>query len=54
MRDPLVIGNWKLNGNLKMVTDLVSTLCSSLNEFKGCHVAIAPPNLYLDLAKKKY
>lgn len=50
MRHPLVIGNWKLNGNRQMVNELISTLRGQLAPVTGCDVAIAPPALYLDLA----
>lgn len=51
MRKPLVMGNWKLNGDTKMVADLIDGLKKELAEVKGCQVAIAPPNMYLSQAK---
>ncbi|CUX96611.1 triose-phosphate isomerase [Candidatus Doolittlea endobia] len=51
MRHPLVMGNWKLNGNKRMVNDLISALRNKLSNVVGCNIAIAPPVIYLDLAK---
>ncbi|AEI74919.1 Triosephosphate isomerase [Candidatus Moranella endobia PCVAL] len=51
MRHPLVIGNWKLNGSTEMVKELIVALCNKLSNVIGCDVVIAPPVVYLDLAK---
>ncbi|AFP85085.1 triose-phosphate isomerase [secondary endosymbiont of Ctenarytaina eucalypti] len=51
MRHPLVIGNWKLNGTKRMVKEMSAALCNALSNFVGCDVAIAPPIVYLDLAR---
>lgn len=50
MRDPLVIGNWKLNGNKYMIINLITEICDELSDVTGCNVAIAPPVIYLYLA----
>ncbi|MHC8472004.1 triose-phosphate isomerase [Plesiomonas shigelloides] len=47
MRRPLVMGNWKLNGNKAMVQELIAGLKAELNGVDGCGVAIAPPVMYL-------
>ncbi len=39
-RHPLVMGNWKLNGNRHMVHELVSNLRKELAGVAGCAVAI--------------
>ena len=52
MRHPLVMGNWKLNGSKHMVNELITNLRHELSAVDGCGVAIAPPALYLDLAKR--
>ncbi|MGP1930701.1 MAG: triose-phosphate isomerase [Arsenophonus sp. ET-YP4-MAG3] len=52
MRHPLIIGNWKLNGNIKMVKNLIKNLCNKLNNITNCNIVIAPPIIYLMLAKK--
>lgn len=51
MRQPLVIGNWKLNGSTQMVNTLISALRQELSTVAHCRVAIAPPVMYLDMAK---
>ncbi|MGY0154344.1 triose-phosphate isomerase [Edwardsiella tarda] len=50
MRQPLVMGNWKLNGSRHMVHELVAALRAELSDVAGCDVAIAPPAVYLDMA----
>ncbi|WP_216782479.1 triose-phosphate isomerase [Candidatus Profftia tarda] len=49
MRQPLVVGNWKLNGNHQMVNQLILELRQELIGV-DCNVAIAPPTVYLDQA----
>ncbi|CUX96234.1 Triosephosphate isomerase [Candidatus Gullanella endobia] len=51
MRCPLVIGNWKLNGNKRIVSDLITIMRNELRSIVNCNVAIAPPMIYLALAK---
>lgn len=51
MRHPLVIGNWKLNGSKQMVNELFVRLRNELKNVVGCDVVIAPPVIYLYLAK---
>ncbi|MGP1923908.1 MAG: triose-phosphate isomerase [Arsenophonus sp. NEOnobi-MAG3] len=52
MRNPLVMGNWKLNGSTKMVKELIRNLRNKLNNANTCDVAIAPPAVYLAQAKQ--
>lgn len=52
MRHPLVMGNWKLNGSKHMVINLITALRNELSIVVGCDVAIAPPMIYLDLARR--
>lgn len=52
MRHPLVMGNWKLNGSTQMVNELVAGLRRELAGVEGCGVAIAPPLMYIPLAKQ--
>lgn len=51
MRHPLVMGNWKLNGTKRIVSELIAALRNELSIVVGCDVAIAPPMTYLNLAK---
>ncbi|VFP87036.1 Triosephosphate isomerase [Candidatus Erwinia haradaeae] len=52
MRHPFVIGNWKLNGSKKFIDKFIVDLCRELHGVADCKVAIAPPMVYLDQAKK--
>ncbi|BAH83472.1 triose-phosphate isomerase [Candidatus Ishikawella capsulata] len=51
MKYPLIIGNWKLNGNKCTIVKLINDLKQNLLGVKGCKIAIAPPLIYLDQAK---
>ncbi len=53
MRTPFIMGNWKLNGSTSMVTELITGLHKELNSLSGCRVAVAPPAIYLDQARKQ-
>ncbi len=53
MRHPLVMGNWKLNGSKHLVNELIAALRKELNGVVGCGVAIAPPVVYLEQAKRQ-
>ncbi|USD65466.1 triose-phosphate isomerase [Vibrio sp. SCSIO 43136] len=52
MRQPVVMGNWKLNGSKAMVTELLNGLNAELEGVTGVDVAVAPPALYIDLAER--
>ncbi len=47
MQNPLVMGNWKLNGNKNVTDKLIADLRTALDNSEGCNVAIAPPFVYL-------
>ncbi|OBS10342.1 triose-phosphate isomerase [Acidihalobacter prosperus] len=47
MRQPMVAGNWKLNGSRKMVHELLGDLLSGLSDGHAAEVAICPPYVYL-------
>lgn len=51
MKKPLVMGNWKLNGDQKMVQDLIKDIEHILGTRQDCDVVISPPAIYLDRAK---
>jgi len=53
-RKPCVIGNWKMYGSRRMVTELVSELCASasLETLQGIDAVISPPFVYLDQVSK--
>ncbi|AGH39330.1 Triosephosphate isomerase [Bibersteinia trehalosi USDA-ARS-USMARC-188] len=46
-RRPLVMGNWKLNGDKAFTKNLIAELNAELAGVTGCAVAIAPPVMYL-------
>ncbi|WWP00069.1 MAG: triose-phosphate isomerase [Candidatus Dasytiphilus stammeri] len=54
MRNLLIIANWKLNGNKKIIEDYIKILRHKLMNInfpeKDCDVVIAPPIMYLDQA----
>ncbi|MFL0797627.1 MAG: triose-phosphate isomerase [Cellvibrionaceae bacterium] len=47
MRQPLVIGNWKMHGSLASVTELVNQLEERLGDFEGVGMAVCPPFVFL-------
>lgn len=51
MRKLLVMGNWKLNGNRNTVNTTLNDLTNKFNKISNCHILIAPPLVYLDIAR---
>lgn len=47
----LIIGNWKLNGNKSMIINFLTLLIYRLADLEKCNVAVAPPIMYLDIAR---
>ena len=47
MRQPLVAGNWKLNGNKQSVTGLIEGILGGIQDVKKAEVAVCPPYVYL-------
>ena len=52
-RQPLVMGNWKLNGSKAFTAALIHDLKRELIGVSGCNVAIAPPVMYLAAAENE-
>lgn len=50
MRQPLVAGNWKLNGSLESVAALLSGITDRFSRVRNTEVAICPPCVYLEHA----
>ena len=50
MRQPLVAGNWKMNGSRQMTEQLISEINQGLTSAGDCEVAVIPPLTYLDQA----
>lgn len=42
-RQPIIIGNWKMNGTIGEALKLVTVLTQTLKTPEGCDVAVAPP-----------
>ncbi|WGS66178.1 triose-phosphate isomerase [Enterobacteriaceae bacterium ET-AT1-13] len=53
MKFPLIIANWKLNGNKYFVNVFLKKLCYKLNKKKLYNIAIAPPLVYLHTSIKE-
>ncbi|CAL1329260.1 triose-phosphate isomerase [Candidatus Providencia siddallii] len=51
MRNLLIVGNWKLNGNKNTVNDIITNVCKKVKNTNECNIAIAPPVVYLTNAK---
>ncbi len=52
MRQPLVMGNWKLNGTKASVEALVKALIEPAAKAEGVEVAFCPPVIFLDMVEK--
>lgn len=46
----LIVGNWKLNCNKKVVINLLTILSKKFVDIIKCNIVIAPPVMYLDAA----
>jgi len=47
MRQPLVAGNWKMNGSLDSITALVEGLTAGLGSVTTAEMAVCPPFVYI-------
>ncbi len=47
MRQPIVAGNWKMNGSLQSVRELVAGLKAGMGEVNAAEVAVCAPSIYL-------
>jgi triosephosphate isomerase len=47
MRQPLVAGNWKMNGSLESVTALVDGVKSGMGSVTTAEMAVCPPYVYI-------
>ncbi|RRQ20723.1 triose-phosphate isomerase [Thiohalobacter thiocyanaticus] len=47
MRQPLVAGNWKMNGSLDSINTLLEGIKAGLGEVKTAEVAVCPPFVYI-------
>lgn len=51
MRNLLIISNWKLHGNKNKITNSLIALTNNFDKASKIHIAIAPPLVYLDIAR---
>ncbi len=52
MRKPLVAGNWKMNGSLQSVRDLLEGIKSGIASVQNAEVAVCPSYVYLPETEK--
>ncbi len=50
MRQPLVAGNWKMNGSLDSVRELLDGIKAGIGDVKVAEVAVCPPSIYIPAA----
>jgi len=51
MRQPLVAGNWKLNGSLASIKELLAGIKAGLGEVANAEVAVCPPYIFIPEAQ---
>jgi len=51
MRQPLVAGNWKMNGSVASVRELLAGVKGGVGDVAKCAVAVCPPYVFLPLAQ---
>ena len=49
MRQPLVAGNWKLNGSKESIKNLVESILGGMGDVASADVAVCPPFVYLPM-----
>jgi triosephosphate isomerase len=52
MRKPLVAGNWKMNGSLESVRELLEGIKGGMGDVKVAEVAVCPPYVFLAETEK--
>ena len=52
MRPKLVVGNWKMHGSRAMTRELLGALRASSGTMDGLEVAVCPPFVYLEEARR--
>jgi len=52
MRQILVAGNWKLNGSLSSISELIAGIKKQLPSVKNAELAVCPPYIYLSHVQK--
>ena len=52
MRDLLIAGNWKMNGNSILASELVDGIIKGLDASSSCNLLLCPPFPYLNLVSQ--
>lgn len=47
MRQPMVAGNWKMNGSRRSIQELISGIKRGIGEVSNTEVVVCPPHVYL-------
>ncbi|PHS72638.1 MAG: triose-phosphate isomerase [Cycloclasticus sp.] len=50
MRQPLVVGNWKMNGSLQFISNLLHSIQSNIDDKISCEIGVCVPFVYVGLA----
>lgn len=51
MRKPLVAGNWKMNGSVASVRELLAGVKAGVGEVGNCEVAVCPPYIFIPMTQ---
>ena len=51
MRQALVAGNWKMNGSVGSVRELLAGIKSGMSEVGNCEVAVCPPYIFVPMTQ---
>ena len=52
MRQPLIAGNWKMNGSKAVTAELLNSIKAGIGDIEASEVAVCPPFPYLFLAEE--
>jgi len=52
MRQPLIAGNWKMNGSKASVTELLAGLVAGAGDIRSSEIAVCPPFPFLQMAQE--
>jgi len=50
MRQPLVLGNWKMNGSIALASELIQSIGTGIDDKISCEIGICVPFVYLNVA----
>jgi triosephosphate isomerase len=53
MRKPLVAGNWKMNGSLEGIRELLGGIKAGIGNVKNADVAVCPPYVYIPAVQQQ-